>query len=122
MGSGPQRNKSADIMKGIVLATVAWLTLGTAYAQSPLADAIQNGHRLEAQALIDEGADVNAAQGDGTTPLHWATYKIDVPLVQQLLERGANAAAVAAASPQYPDVTCGPRTWSSPSPSTSRPG
>src|SRR6266700_1674001 len=34
-------------------------------------------------------ADVNAAQGDGTTPLHWAVYKIDADLVRALLERGA---------------------------------
>ncbi len=32
---------------------------------------------------------MNAAQGDGATPLHWAAYKIDLELVQLLLDRGA---------------------------------
>ena len=79
--------------KGLLL-TVTLACCGTALAQSRLADLIQNGSRLEALELIDQGADVNAAQGDGTTPLHWAVYKIDVPLVDKLLEHGANAAVV----------------------------
>jgi ankyrin repeat protein len=39
--------------------------------------------------MIRAGADVNVAQGDGTTPLHWAVYKVDAELVTELLERGA---------------------------------
>jgi len=39
--------------------------------------------------MIATGADVNAAQGDGTTPLHWAVYKIDAELTRALLQRGA---------------------------------
>ena len=39
--------------------------------------------------MIAAGADVNAAQGDGTTPLHWAVYKIDADLARALLARGA---------------------------------
>ena len=64
---------------------------GAALADSPLADAIENGRRDAALELIAEGADVNAAQGDGTTPLHWAAYKLDPELVQLLLDRGAKA-------------------------------
>ena len=41
--------------------------------------------------MIASGADVNAAQGDGTTPLHWAVYKIDADLTRALLARGAKA-------------------------------
>src|SRR5450432_1865101 len=40
-------------------------------------------------AATTAAADVNAAQGDGTTPLHWAVYKIDADLVRALIERGA---------------------------------
>ena len=58
----------------------------------PLADLIQNGDRAAALAAHRrDGADVNAAQGDGTTPLHWAVYKVDRELVAELLERGAKA-------------------------------
>src|SRR5262249_58185121 len=50
---------------------------------------IEAGHRDAALKSIAAGADVNAAQGDGTTPLHWAVYKVDVDLARALLARGA---------------------------------
>ena len=62
-----------------------------ALAESPLADAIENGRRDATLALIEQGADINLAQGDGTTPLHWAAYQLDVGLVERLLKRGAQA-------------------------------
>ena len=46
-----------------------------------LADRIQAGDRKAALEMIAKGADVNQAQPDGTTPLHWATYKVDRELV-----------------------------------------
>ena len=50
---------------------------GTATAaDDALAGLIQAGNRDAALKRIAAGADVNAAQGDGTTPLHWAVYKI----------------------------------------------
>lgn len=44
--------------------------------------------------MIRAGADVNATQGDGTTPLHWAVYRIDSELTEALLKRGARPSAV----------------------------
>lgn len=58
-------------------------------AQSPLADLIQKGELDAALALMRSGADVNAAQPDGTRPLHWAVYQVDHGLVEALLEKGA---------------------------------
>ena len=43
------------------------------------------------RALLKDGADVNAAQGDGMTALHWAAQKGDVELAKMLLYAGANA-------------------------------
>ncbi|HZF28474.1 MAG TPA: ankyrin repeat domain-containing protein [Gammaproteobacteria bacterium] len=63
-------------------------------AGSSLSDLIQQGKRTEALAAIAAGADVNAPQGDGTTPLHWAVYKVDTDLVATLLKRGAKADVV----------------------------
>jgi ankyrin repeat protein len=72
------------------LALILWLAAdGAAVADDSLADLIQAGDRDAALQVIREGADVNAAQGDGTTPLHWAVYKIDAELVAELVERGA---------------------------------
>ncbi len=72
------------------LAMVA-ATAVSAHAQSALADRIQGGDRRAALELIAKGVDVNHTQPDGTTPLHWAVYKIDRDLVQTLLRRGARA-------------------------------
>jgi uncharacterized protein len=79
----------------LAFASIAMLLwAGAASADGRLAAAIQNNDRTTALALIRDGADVNAAQGDGTTPLHWAVYRLDGDLVDMLLERGADPNAV----------------------------
>ena len=60
-----------------------------AHATGNLAALIQSGDRAAALKEIAAGADVNAAQGDGTTPLIWAVYKVDADLVATLLKHGA---------------------------------
>jgi ankyrin repeat protein len=78
-----------------LLAVLLWpLTFHAALADSTLADMIQSGRRAAALELLDSGTDVNATQNDGTTPLHWAVYHSDIPLVERLLEQGASAAVV----------------------------
>ncbi len=59
-----------------------------------LADLIKSGDREDALKMIGSGADVNAAQPDGTTPLHWAVYKVDPEIVKTLLAHGAKANVV----------------------------
>lgn len=76
-------------MKRVMMAAAGLLLAPCAWADSPLADALGRGQRDVALELIADGADVNAAQADGTTPLHWATYKLDKEIVQTLLDRGA---------------------------------
>jgi ankyrin repeat protein len=78
-------------MKHLALVCSLLLACAAAQAQSTLASSIQNGERAAALAAIDAGADVNATQGDGTTPLHWAVYKVDRELVARLLDHGAKA-------------------------------
>ena len=79
------------VMKHAASALVLWLAIaGTAAAaDNSLAGLIQGGNRDAALKMIAAGADVNKAQGDGTTPLHWAVYKIDAELTRALLQRGA---------------------------------
>ena len=43
--------------------------------------------------LLKEGADVNGAQGDGMTALHWAAHNGDAELAPMLLYAGANVGA-----------------------------
>src|SRR3982075_2047055 len=79
------------VMKRTLFAAVfSFAAAGTApAADGSLAGLIQAGHRDAALKMIAAGADVNATQGDGTTPLHWAVYKVDADLARVLLERGA---------------------------------
>jgi ankyrin repeat protein len=44
--------------------------------------------------LIDEGADVNAAEEDGTTALHWAVHYDDPEFATRLVTAGADVTAV----------------------------
>jgi ankyrin repeat protein len=73
---------------------ILFLASRTASAQSALADRIQAGDRRAALAMIAQGADVNQAQIDGTTPLHWAAYRVDRELAAALLNKGAHARVV----------------------------
>ena len=47
------------------------------------------------RALLDEGADVNAARADGVTALLWAVHWDDPAMVDLLLGAGANVKAAA---------------------------
>jgi ankyrin repeat protein len=62
-------------------------------ADSPVADAAMRGEVAAVRALLQEGADVNAAQGDGMTALHWAAEHGDRELTALLLTSGANPRA-----------------------------
>src|SRR5262245_63882114 len=82
-----------------LLLTTACLLIATAaisfgQSASALADRIEAGDRKAALELIARNAAVNAAQPDGSTPLHWAVYRVDEELVKTLLARGAKADVV----------------------------
>src|SRR5688572_9556776 len=59
----------------------------------PVVDAAMRGDRDAVRRMLKDGADVNSAQGDGMTALHWAAMKGDVPLADMLLYAGANVKA-----------------------------
>lgn len=77
----------------ILAALVLGLTIGHAgAAQTSLVDAARTQDSAQAQALVRQGADVNAASPDGTTPLMWAAHRGDYALVQALLKAHAKLA------------------------------
>ena len=70
----------------------AGLTVAHAAAPQTLNDLIRAGQRDAVLAAITSpDIDVNAADPDGSTPLLWATYKVDHELVAALLKKGARA-------------------------------
>lgn len=62
-------------------------------SSSALLENIQSGNQASALELIKSGADVNAAEKNGTTALHWAVHKGDLTLVKKLIKAGANVDA-----------------------------
>jgi ankyrin repeat protein len=60
---------------------------------SPVADEAMRGDIAAVRSSLQQGADVNAAQGDGMTALHWAAERGNPELARVLLAAGANTAA-----------------------------
>src|SRR5262245_45500645 len=61
---------------------------------APVADAAMRGDIEAVRTLIKQGADVNAAQGDGMTALHWAAETGNVEMAQVLIRAGGSTSAV----------------------------
>jgi uncharacterized protein len=70
-------------------ATAALAAAGAA----PVADAARQRDHSAVRALLKQGGDVNAAEGDGMTALHWAASNNDVDLAVMLIHAGANLRA-----------------------------
>jgi ankyrin repeat protein len=68
--------------------------IGAAPSASPVADAAMRGDSAAVRALVQQHADVNAAEGDGMTALHWAAERGDAELAALLLASGAKPGAV----------------------------
>ena len=61
---------------------------------SLVADAAMRDDAQAVRSLLKQGKDVNAAQGDGMTALHWAATNGDANVAQMLIYAGANLEAV----------------------------
>jgi ankyrin repeat protein len=70
---------------------------------SPLMTAARNADLAAVRTLLQQKADVNAAEGDGATALHWASYRDQVEIADLLLRAGAkvNAANDLGATPLW---------------------
>ncbi len=77
---------------GLVLVAVLLGAGGS--VDPPLADAARAGDVEAVRTLVSEGADVNAAHGDGMTALHWAAQKGNPEIAEIVLHAGANTEAV----------------------------
>ena len=85
-----KRTRRMAVHVAVFVALTAWLN---AAGPAPVAEAAMKRDREAIRALLKNGEDVNAAQGDGMTALHWAARNGDLELTQMLLYAGANVKA-----------------------------
>jgi ankyrin repeat protein len=88
------RHSRHAVVLSSALALVFVLGRVQATTTAPLADAVMHGDVAAVQALLAHGADVNAAQGDGMTALHWAALNGDLKTTSLLLAARAKTEAV----------------------------
>ena len=67
-------------------------------AVSPVADAAMKGDKGTVRTLLQQRANVNAPQIDGTTALHWAVQSNDLEMADVLIRAGANVSTPNSAS------------------------
>jgi ankyrin repeat protein len=95
------------VLRSLAVGAVGALCLSaflSAASDTPVADAAQQGNKDAVKALLKQAADVNAAQGDGMTALHWAAMNGDAEMVDMLVYAGANIRAttrIGAYTPLY---------------------
>jgi len=86
--------KSVAVSALVVLTAVHGVSLSAQTAgRAAVAAAAQAGDAEGVRALLKQGSDVNAAQGDGMTALHWAANQANGRLASMLLYAGANTKA-----------------------------
>lgn len=84
------RSLHANALGAMIVSLLLW---GSA-SEDPVVEAAMRGDVEAVRSLLREGADVNSAQGDGMTALHWAAELGDAEIAEVLLYAGANVAAV----------------------------
>jgi len=88
---GPRRG-GGPMMGALLIASLLWAAppAPPAAPDSPVADAAAQGDLEAVRTLLRGGADVNAAQGDGMTALHWAALQGHVEMAKVLIYAGAS--------------------------------
>ncbi len=77
----------------LTLASLVGTISATTPVEAPVADAAERGDLEEVRTLLRQGADVNTAQSDGMTALHWAASNNDIEIATTLLYAGATVRA-----------------------------
>jgi ankyrin repeat protein len=67
--------------------------IGAGGGRPVVIDAVRNADKEALRALVQRKADVNAAEADGTTALHWAAYLDDLESADLLIRAGAKVSA-----------------------------
>ena len=96
----PGRGRSAARMRvtrvvrvALLLALAGAPVTAAAPPEAPLADAAKRADLATVQTLLQQGADVDAPQGDGSTALHWASYWDNREIAALLIRAGTDVDA-----------------------------
>jgi ankyrin repeat protein len=81
------------VLLAAVVAAMACPSGANAAADLRLLEAARNRNADAVRTLIAQRVDVNGAQGDGATALHWAAHFDDLKIADLLLHAGARASA-----------------------------
>ena len=82
------------VRRQIGIAMLAVFGFAAVASAQPVAEAARTADWPAVRALVEQGADVTAPQGDGTTALHWAGYWDEGDMAALLLDAGADANAM----------------------------
>ena len=81
-------------LRSLSVLCLSALLSGAVPPESPVADAAMRADLDKVRILLKAGADVNVAQGDGMTALHWSAENRSVEMAAMLIYAGANVEAV----------------------------
>jgi cytohesin len=88
-------------MKKLLATTIVSVLLATTAFADPIHDAAKDGYLTVVQAHLDAGANVNAKNEDGWTPLHFAAQYSHKEIVELLIANGADVKAMGESSPVF---------------------
>jgi len=77
----------------VLVAALLAIARGSAGQQASILDAAKNADTEAVRVLLQKRVDVNGATDDGTTALHWASYRDDLQSADLLIRAGARVNA-----------------------------
>src|SRR3990172_4797631 len=80
-------------MNPVMMGVWSLLVVSSPAVDIRLVDQAMEGNLEGVRSLLSQQVDVNSAQGDGMTALHWAAFRDDVAMAELLIEAKANPEA-----------------------------
>ncbi len=87
------RRRLLFIVAALFLSGLSTVSLVSSETDLQLVEAAKGQNWEAVGVLLDDGVDVDTAQADGATALHWAAFWNDLGTLERLIEAGANVDA-----------------------------